>query len=76
MSERRAKDDSVLDELVAADMVNHAAGLRGRGDLRQILRAIDVDLGPVTVEHWACRDHLGVLEQIAAAGSADDAGGR
>src|SRR3954465_1191579 len=43
-------DDSVLDELVAADMVNHAAGLQGRDGLKQILRTIDVDLGPVTVE--------------------------
>jgi lactoylglutathione lyase len=116
----QAGDDSALDELVAADMVNHAAGPQGREGLRLILGAIDVDLGPVTVEqhhlfgegdlvaqqltlhgthrastmplfagtavsgrpaawtfihiwrvadsmiveHWACRDDLGLLEQL------------
>jgi predicted ester cyclase len=110
----------VLDDLVAADMVNHAAGLQGREGLKRILRTIDIDLGPVTleqhhligeddlvaqhltlhgthrastmpllsgipasgrpvawpfihlwrvagtmiVEHWACRDDMGLLEQI------------
>jgi len=117
---QQAGDDAVLDELVAEDMVNHAAGLQGREGLRRILRTIDEDLGPVTVEqhhlfgdgdlvaqhltlhgthrgstmpllagvpiagrpvawrfihiwrvvdgmiveHWACRDDLGVLEQL------------
>jgi predicted ester cyclase len=133
MSERRAKDvveemyrrqeagdDTALDDLVAADMVNHAAGPQGREGLRRILRIIDEDLGPVTVEqhhligegdlvaqhltlhgthrastmplltdttvtgrpaawtfihlwrvvdgviveHWACRDDMGLLEQL------------
>ena len=63
MSERSAKeviaemfrrqqegDETVLDELVAEDMVNHAAGPQGREGLRLILRTIDVDLGPVTVD--------------------------
>jgi predicted ester cyclase len=114
-------DDTVLDELVAEDMVNHAAGPQGREGLRRILRNIHEDLGPVTVEqhhligegnlvtqhltlhgthrgstmpllanvratgrrtawtfihiwrvadgviveHWACRDDMGLLEQIA-----------
>jgi predicted ester cyclase len=117
---QQAGDESALDDLVATDMVNHAAGLQGREGLRRILRNIDVDLGPVTseqhhlvgegelvaqhltlrgthrsstmpllagvtvsgrsatwrfihiwrvadgmiVEHWACRDDMGLLEQL------------
>ena len=113
-------DATALDDLVAADMVNHAAGPQGREGLRAILAAIDHDLGPVTpeqhhlvadgdvvaqhltlhgthrassmplladtpvsdrpiawtfmhlwrvvdgiiVEHWACRDDMGLLEQV------------
>jgi lactoylglutathione lyase len=133
MSERSAKDvvqemlrrleagdDTALDELVAEDMVNHAAGPQGREGLRLIVSIIDADLGPVTVEqhhligdgdlvaqhltlrgthhgstmpllagtpvtgrpaawtfihiwrvadgriveHWACRDDMGLLEQL------------
>jgi lactoylglutathione lyase len=116
---QQAGDDSALD-LIAADMVNHAAGPQGREGLRQILRTIDADLGPVTleqhhvvaegdivaqhltlhgnhrgstmpllagteasgravdwtfihiwrvvdgmiVEHWACRDDMGLREQV------------
>lgn len=112
----------MLDELVAEDMVNHAAGPQGREGLRQVLRTIDHDLGPVAVEqhhlfgegplvaqhltlygthrastvpllagrdatgrpaawtfihiwrvvegtiveHWACRDDGGLLEQLGA----------
>ena len=118
---QQAGDDTVLDDLVAADMVNHAAGLQGREGLKEILRTIDDDLGPVAVEqhhligegdlvaqhltlhgthrastmpllagtpasgrpvawtfvhiwrvekgmiveHWACRDDMGVLEQLS-----------
>jgi lactoylglutathione lyase len=118
---RQAGDGTALDDLVAADMVNHAAGPQGREGLRQILRTIDVDLGPIAVEqhhligegdlvaqhltlhgthrastmplladttvsgrptawtfihiwrvsdgllveHWACRDDMGLLEQLA-----------
>jgi lactoylglutathione lyase len=117
---------TVLDDLVAADMVNHAAGPQGRDGLQRILRSIDEDLGPVTVEqhhligdddlvsqhltlhgvhrastmplladvpvagrpvawtfihlwrvadgviveHWACRDDMGLLEQLSDAGGA------
>ena len=117
-----AGDDPPLDDLVAADLVNHAAGLQGREGLRAILRTIEHDLGPVTVEqhhlfgegdlvtqhltlhgthrgstmplltgtpvsgrpaawtfihiwrvvdgliveHWACRDDMGLLEQVRA----------
>jgi lactoylglutathione lyase len=116
----QAGDDTVFDDLVAADFVNHAAGPQGREGLRDILRTIDVDLGPVSleqhhligegdlvaqhltlhgthrastmpllsgteasgarvtwtfihlwrvangtiVEHWACRDDMGLLEQL------------
>lgn len=47
---QRASDDAVLDDLVAEDMINHAAGPQGRDGLRQILTTINNDLGPVTVE--------------------------
>ncbi len=115
-------DDAVLDDLVAEDMVNHAAGPQGREGLRLILGNIRHDLGDAEleqrhliaegdlvaqhvilrgvhrastipllagtqpsgadvtwafihiwrvvdgqiVEHWACRDDLGVLNQIGA----------
>jgi catechol 2,3-dioxygenase-like lactoylglutathione lyase family enzyme/predicted ester cyclase len=117
---QRAADETVLEELVAADMVNHAAGPQGREGLRMILRTIENDLGPteleqhhliaegdlvvqhvtlhgthrastmpllantpadgrpatwafihiwrvadgMLVEHWACRDDMGLLEQL------------
>ncbi len=117
---QRLGDDSVLDDLVAPDMVNHAAGPQGREGLKAILRNIEVDLGPteleqhhligdgdlavqhvtlhgthrastmpllvdtpaagqavawtfihiwrvadgMLVEHWACRDDMGLVEQI------------
>ena len=120
---QQAGDDiDALDDLVAEDMVNHAAGPQGREGLRAILENIDHDLGPVTaeqlhlvadgelvaqhltlhgthrastmpllagapasgrpiawtfmhlwrvvdgmiVEHWACRDDMGLLEQVRA----------
>jgi lactoylglutathione lyase len=47
---QQAGDDTALDDLVAADMVNHAAGPQGREGLERILRTIADDLGPVTVE--------------------------
>ncbi len=46
----RAAGATVLDDLVAPDMVNHAAGPQGRDGLKAILRAIEVDLGPTTLE--------------------------
>ena len=117
---QQAGDDTVLDDLVAEDMVNHAAGPQGRDGLKLILSIVDTDLGPVTaeqhhligegdlvaqhltvrgthrastmpllactpvsarpatwtfihiwrvvggkiVEHWACRDDMGLLEQL------------
>src|SRR4051812_12563545 len=41
---QRAADERVLDDLVAEDMVNHAAGPQGRDGLRQILDTIHDDL--------------------------------
>jgi len=117
---QQAGDDTALDDLVAAHMVNHAAGPQGREGLKRILRTIDDDLGPIAVEqhhligegdlvaqhltlhgthrastmplladatvsgrptawtfihiwrvadgiiveHWACRDDMGLLEQL------------
>ena len=118
---RQQAGDTSLD-LVAEDLVNHAAGPQGRDGLAAILAMIDNDLGPVAleqqhlfgeghlvaqhvtlrgvhrastmpllaeipvtgrpvewvfihlwrvadgmiVEHWACRDDLGLLEQLRA----------
>jgi lactoylglutathione lyase len=117
---QEANDLTVLDDLVAEDMVNHAAGPQGREGLRLILQTIEHDLGPVSleqhhlvadgdlvvqhlsvhvnhrastmpllagvpvsgraatwtfihiwrvekgmiVEHWACRDDMGLVEQL------------
>jgi predicted ester cyclase len=117
---QRAGDDTFLDDLVATDLVNHAAGPQGREGLRAILRTIEADLGPteleqhhliaegdlvvqhvtlhgthrqstmplladapvsgrpaawafihiwrvadeMVVEHWACRDDMGLLDQL------------
>jgi lactoylglutathione lyase len=47
---QQAGESLVLDDLVAEDMVNHAAGLQGRTGLARILEIIDHDLGPVIVE--------------------------
>jgi catechol 2,3-dioxygenase-like lactoylglutathione lyase family enzyme/predicted ester cyclase len=47
---QQAGDDTVLDDLVATEFVNHAAGPQGREGLRDILHTIDVDLGPVSLE--------------------------
>ena len=43
-------DESVLDDLVATDMVKHAADPQGRDGLRTILRTIKGDLGPTELE--------------------------
>ena len=120
---QQVNDATVLDDLIAEDMVNHAAGPQGREGLRQILQTIDRDLGPVSfeehhvvadgdlvvqhltvhgthrastmplldglpvsgrpaawrfihiwrveggmvVEHWACRDDMGLVEQLKLA---------
>ncbi len=49
---RQGGDESVLDDLVAVEMVNHASGPQGREGLRGILATIDRDLGhPVADQH-------------------------
>src|SRR3954470_9365485 len=48
----QAGDLSAIDELVAEDMVNHAAGPQGREGWKLILSIIDADLGPdLEIEH-------------------------
>jgi hypothetical protein len=47
---QQAGDPTVLDDLVAEDLVNHAAGPQGRDGLKRILRIIDDDLGPLSVQ--------------------------
>ena len=42
---QNAGDETAIDDLVAADMVNHAAGPQGREGLKLILGIIDVDSG-------------------------------
>jgi lactoylglutathione lyase len=55
-----ADGDPDLDDLVAADLVNHAAGLQGRDGLQQILGTIEADLGPTQLEqhHLICEGDL------------------
>ena len=50
MFRRQQAGDATALDLVAADMVNHAAGPQGREGLDRILRIVHEDLGPVTVE--------------------------
>ena len=59
---QRAGDDTVLDDLVATDMVNHAAGPQGRDGLKAILRTIEADLGPTELE----QHHLVVEGDLVA----------
>ena len=121
---QEANDLTLFDDLVAENMVNHAAGPQGREGLRLIFGTIEHDLGPVSfeqhhlvaegdlvvqhvtvhvthrdstmpllngvpvsgraanwrfihiwrvehgmiVEHWACRDDMGLLEQLEQLG--------
>ena len=49
---RLAGDDRAIDDLIAENMVNHAAGPQGREGWRQILATIATDLGDdITIEH-------------------------
>ena len=67
---QQAGDDTALDDLVAADMVNHAAGPQGREGLKRILRIIDGDLGPVTVEqHYLIGDGDLVAQHLTLHGT-------
>jgi SnoaL-like domain len=67
---QRAADDTVLDDLVAIDMVNHAAGPQGREGLKAILRTIEVDLGPTELEqhHLICEGDL-VVQRVRLHGT-------
>ncbi len=55
-----AGDLSALDDLVAEDLVNHAAGPQGREGLRAILAVLAHDLGDPVVEthHLIAQDDL------------------
>ncbi|MCX6396042.1 MAG: ester cyclase [Propionibacteriales bacterium] len=46
-------DERVIDELIAENMVNHAAAPQGREGWKLILQVIDHDLADVTIEHHA-----------------------
>ena len=48
-----AEDETVIDELIAEDMVNHAAGpqRQGREGWKQIIATISNDLGPIEIDH-------------------------
>lgn len=65
-----AGDLSVLDDIVAPDLVNHAAGPQGREGLRQILETIDHDLGPLTFdEHHLLADGDHVVQHLTVHGT-------
>ena len=67
---QEAGDNTVLDDLVAVDFVNHAAGLQGREGLRQILQTIDRDLGPVRFEqHHLVADGDTVVQHVTVHGT-------
>lgn len=44
-------DETAIEELIAEDMVNHAAAPQGRAGWKYILEVIDHDLADVTTEH-------------------------
>jgi lactoylglutathione lyase len=67
---QQAGDDTVLDDLVAVDMVNHAAGPQGRAGLAGILRTIHHDLGRTDVEqHHLIGDGDLVAQHITVHGT-------
>ena len=65
-------DETVLDDLVAVNFVNHAAGAQGREGLRgkpaarRFIHVWRVADGMI-VEDWACRDDLALVEQLRTA---------
>jgi predicted ester cyclase len=70
MRRQEAHDETALDDLVAENMVNHAAGPQGREGLRQILRTIDHDLGPVSYEqHHLVADGDLVAQHVTVHGT-------
>ncbi len=66
---QQAGDVTVLDDLIAQDLVNHAAGPQGREGLKQILQTIDGDLGPTTMEqHHLIGDGALVAQHVTLHG--------
>src|SRR6476646_8817607 len=66
---QQAGDLSVLDDLVAIDMVNHAAGPQGRDGLRQILETIHHDFGDGDMEqHHLIADGELVAQHVTVRG--------
>jgi lactoylglutathione lyase len=67
---QETKDATVLDDLVAEDMVNHAAGPQGREGLRRILQTIEHDLGPISFEqHHLVADGDLVVQHVTVHGT-------
>ncbi len=67
---QEAGDGTALDDLVAEDLVNHAAGPQGRAGLKLILEVIDHDLGPITVEqHHLVGDGDAVAQHLTLHGT-------
>ena len=67
---QREADETVLDDLVATDMVNHAGGPQGREGLKWILRTIEVDLGPIELEqHHLIAEGSLVVQHVTVHGT-------
>ncbi len=67
---QQAGAEPEMADLVAADMVNHAAGPQGREGLLRILRTIDEDLGPLTYEqHHLVADGDLVAQHVTVHGT-------
>jgi lactoylglutathione lyase len=70
---QESADETVLDELVAVDFINHAAGAQAREGLREIVQTIDRDLGPVRFEqhHLVAEGDL-VVQHVTVHGTHRD----
>jgi predicted ester cyclase len=67
---QQAGDPAVLDDLIAEDFVNHAAGPQGREGFKRILRTLDNDLGPLSVEqHHLIGDGYLVAQHLTLRGT-------
>jgi lactoylglutathione lyase len=67
---QQAGAEPEMADLVATDMVNHAAGPQGREGLLRILRTIDEDLGPLTYEqHHLVADGDLVAQHVTVRGT-------
>ena len=64
-----AGDEAALDELVAADLRNHASSEQGRDGLRRIMDVIRNDLGEFRAEHHSTfGDHEHVTHHVTLHG--------